>query len=132
MAIENAMTVFDVRDPARSLFWPSVFIRPQVVQDQTPDRDDQFGWFHRFGHMRLEAGFEHAYAVLGAGERCQRDGWQCAMPLPLLPFAQFTDQAYAVLARHGNVGDEDVRSWACVIREQVERFTRGAERSHPS
>jgi hypothetical protein len=32
------MTVFDVRDPARSPFWPSVFIRPRLVQDQTPDR----------------------------------------------------------------------------------------------
>jgi hypothetical protein len=39
------------------------------VQDQTPDHDDQFGRFRRFGQMRLEAGFERIRAILGAAER---------------------------------------------------------------
>jgi len=80
--------------------------------------------------MRLKAGFERAYAVLGAAERSQRDGRQCAAMSPL-PFAQFTDQAYTVLDRHGKIGDEDVGARAFVIREQVERFARGAEGRHP-
>jgi hypothetical protein len=53
---------------ARSSLLSGVFLWPQV-QDQTPDRDDQFDRSRRFGHMRLEAGFERARAILGAAER---------------------------------------------------------------
>jgi hypothetical protein len=53
---------------APSSLLSGVFIRPQV-QDQTPDRDDQFGRFRRFDYMSLEPGFERIHATLGAAER---------------------------------------------------------------
>jgi len=56
------MIILAARDLARSPFKLRGFIRPQVFLDKTPDNDDQFGRLCRFGHMRLEAGFERAYA----------------------------------------------------------------------
>src|SRR4051794_26133897 len=88
---------------------------------------DQLRGLDRFGGVRLEAGAEGAEAVLGAsqsGEGHRRDGTSALES----EGAHLLDQPIAVLVRHSDVADQEVRLFLPQERQRFARRGRGVSR----
>ena len=69
------------------------------------DDGEEFGGFHRFGDVHLEASHEGFAAVFGAGEGGQGDGGDGAA-FGGGKGAEFFDEGVAVFAGHADVADD--------------------------
>ena len=91
------------------------------VREARDDRD-QLGRIDRLGHVGLKAGAQRSCAVLGPGERGQRDGWQHRFAASTQPHA--LDQAVAVFVGQADVAHDHVGSFA------LERIDGSLRRGH--
>ena len=96
---------------------------PGRASDATLHRCDEFRWVNRLRDEHVEPGLQHGPAVLGAGERSQRDGRNVAAGRLAGSARACADELEPIHLRHADIARPG-RGNACPSPSWAERFFR--------